>query len=459
MSQQSPEATGKTALGGDIGMTTIWGEAIDSFKDICGESLLKGDVKSFDDVQKKIESVSKVASGLDPEQEEKWDKAKRVGLDSLKYLKMLAGVASKASSLGLVPAGAADITSNALCFVFDIPVAIRRYHDAINAVFSKVSTALSQFRIYDSMESIGASLDDLLVQEIRKVMVSFVKLCAHVVKYRQGSRWRRLRQDFKSIFDEDSGLKEEMTKFEDALQQKRDVERTITLAQVVDTRKDMVQFLEQFIVFNKTFEDTQKRLQSVKDDTDRKKALENIRDSLSVPSTSETSHVLLVTGPPSSGKSSATAIITKHLEEFKDRTYVAHYFFPASAKRSDDERDTVRYVLKYMAFQIARVDDSVRKALSKACDEGSVSSRGSASLERLWTDLKIGSTGSGATYYLVFDGIENLPDDQANMLLDLIFSSKLGEQSARRVRVLLSGADDKFLWTPSMRNTPRIQME
>lgn len=99
MEQQSPEATRRTALGGDIGMMAIWDEAINSFKNICGESLLRGDVKSFDDVQKKIERVSKVASGLDPEEEEKWDKAKRVGLDSLKYLKMLVGVASKASSL------------------------------------------------------------------------------------------------------------------------------------------------------------------------------------------------------------------------------------------------------------------------------------------------------------------------------------------------------------------------
>lgn len=99
MEQQSPEAMRRTALGGDIGMMAIWDEAINSFKNICGESLLRGDVKSFDDVQKKIERVSKVASGLDPEEEEKWDKAKRVGLDSLKYLKMLVGVASKASSL------------------------------------------------------------------------------------------------------------------------------------------------------------------------------------------------------------------------------------------------------------------------------------------------------------------------------------------------------------------------
>lgn len=382
--------------------------------------------------------------------------------------------------------------------MFDIPVAIKGYHDAINDVFGKVSTALSQFRIYDSMESIDASLDDLLVQEIRAVMVSFVKLCAHVVKYRQGSRWKKLRQDFKSIFDDDSGLNREMTKFQDALQRKHDIEGTITLAQVADTRKDMVQILEHVIIFSKTSEETQKRLQSFKDDTDRKKALERIRDSLSVPSTvrldtkstqtctnifakccngtgswvtehesyrlwteskdeKDSSHVLFVSGPPSSGKSSVTAMITKRLEESKDRTYVAHYFFPASAKRSEDERDTVRYVLKYMAFQIARVDDSVRKALSKACDEGSVTLRGTASLERLWMDLKIGATGSGATYYLVFDGLENLPDNQASMLLNLIFSSKLAGQSARPVRVLLSGTE-KFLSAPSMRNALRIEM-
>ena len=46
---------------------------------------------------------------------------------------------------------------------------------------------------------------------------------------------------------------------------------------------------------------------------------------------------------------------------------MAHYFFPASANKSDDG-NSVTFALKYMAFQIARVDAVVQKALESACN-------------------------------------------------------------------------------------------
>ncbi|KAJ7764439.1 hypothetical protein B0H14DRAFT_371048 [Mycena olivaceomarginata] len=481
-------------------MSKMWVEAAKAFESICGESPQKGDMKNFDDVQRKIESSSKASYGLDAEQEDKWDMARSAGLQSLKYLKMLVGAASQASSFVPIPASVANITSTALCFVFDIPEAIKGYNDAINLVFGEVSSALSQFQIYQSMDNV----DPLLIRQIHQVMVSFVKLCAHVVKYRQGRKRDRLLRQIKSIFDDDSGLADEMDKFKRALQQQRDVEGTITLAVVVEMRQDLAGLLEGFIVFGKTTEETrrvvqevQKGVQSLNADADRSKMLIKIRDTLGVPSTvrldtkttqmctslaskcsdgtgswiwthdayttwtapkdKDTSHVLLVSGPPSSGKSRASALITKRLEEQKGRTYVAHYFFPTSTKRSDDEKKPVQSALKYMAFQIARVDATVQKTLGEACDAGAFSS--STNLDNLWEGLKIGALGSGATYYLVFDGLENLPDMQAKILLKFIFGPKLVEQSAGRVRVLASGIDDNFPDEPGVRSALRIHMD
>ncbi|KAJ6534644.1 hypothetical protein DFH09DRAFT_1325264 [Mycena vulgaris] len=482
-------------------MSKMWAEAAEAFESICGESLQKGDVKNFDDVQMRIESGSKASYGLDAEQEDKWEKAKSVGLQSLKYLKMLVGAASQASSFKVpIPASVANITSTALCFVFDIPEAIKGYNDAINLVFGEVSSALSQFQIYQLMDNV----DPLLIKRIHQVMVSFVKLCAHVVKYRQGHKRGRLLRQIKSIFDDDSGLADEMDKFKRALQQQRDVEGTITLAVVVETRQEFAGLLERSIVFGKTTEEThravqemQKGVQSLNEDADRIKTLIKIRDTLGVPSTvrldtkttqtctslankcsdrtgswiwthdayttwtapkdKDTSHVLLVSGPPSSGKTSASALITKRLEEQKGRTYVAHYFFPTSTKKSDDEKKPVQSALKYMVFQIARVDATVQKTLNKACDAGAFSS--STDLDNLWGGLNIGASGSGATYYLVFDGLENLPHKQAEILLKFIFGPKLAEQSAGRVRVLASGTDDKFPDEPGIGSALRIRMD
>ncbi|KAI1779641.1 hypothetical protein F4818DRAFT_400079 [Hypoxylon cercidicola] len=490
---------------GEVSVKELWAEAAKAFEEICGESLQRGDVKGFDDVQKKIEDASKASYGIDAE-EDKWEKAKNVGLKSLKYLKMLVGAASQASSFIPIPSSAANIASAALCFVFDIPVAIRGYNDAVDEVFSEVSSALSQFQIYTSMNNV----DPILIQKIHLVMVSFVKLCAHVVKYRQGRKRDRFLRQFKSIFEEDSGLGAEMDQFRKALRQQRDVEGTVTLAVVVETKHDIAIILEQSIVFAKTTEEThqlvqetQKDVQNFRDDADRSKTLIKIRDTLGVPATvrldtnttqtctniydrclnrtgswiwedeaytawtapnkdKETSHVLVLSGPASSGKTSASALITKRLEEQKGRTYVAHYYFPASTKKSDEEKNPVHSALKYMAFQIARVDATVLKPLGKACDAGpSVFRRSTSldSLDALWGELKIGTPGSSATYYLVFDGIENLPDKQTKMLLEFVFGPKLAKESAGRVRVLVSGTDDQFANKPAIISALRIRME
>ncbi|KAJ7200362.1 hypothetical protein GGX14DRAFT_400713 [Mycena pura] len=483
--QQPVDAAETKPLEGE--MSKMWVEAAKAFESICGESLQKGDVKNFDEVQRKIESSSKVSYGLDTEQKDKWDVAKSLGLQSLKYLKMLVGAASQATLFVPIPASVANITSTALCLVFDIPEAINGYNDAINLVFGEVSSALSQFQIYQSMDNV----DPLLIRQIHKVMVSFVKLCAHVVKYRHGRKWDRLLRQIKSIFDNDSGLAGEMEKFKQALQQQRDVEGTIMLAVVIKTRHEFAELLEQSIAFGKTTEEThwavqemQKGVQSLNEDADRIKTLIKIRDTLGVPSTvrldgnttqtctslaskcsdgtgswiwthdayatwtaprdKDTSHVLLVSGPPSSGKTRASALITKRLQEQKGRTYVAHYFFPTSTKKSDGEKNPVQSALKYMAFQIARVDATVQKTLGKVCDVGAFSS--STSLDNLWEGLKIGAPGSGATH---------TGGDTAQVH----FRPKLAKQSAGRVRVLASGIDDKFPDEPGIRSALRIHMD
>ncbi|KAK0619086.1 hypothetical protein B0T14DRAFT_554464 [Immersiella caudata] len=481
------------------GLTTmeeLWADAAKKFEDISGQSLLRGDVKGFDDVQKRIETAGQAATLPEDEKAKKWEKAKNVGLVSLRLLKMLVGAASQASSVIPIPGSVATVTSTALCFVFDIPEAIKGYEDAVDQVFSEVSSSLAQFHIYTTMEQVQ-QIHPSLVRQIHLVMISFVKLCAHVVKYRQGRRRDRLLQRVRSIFEDDSGLSDEMTEFKRVLQQQRDVEGTVTLGVVIETRQDIAILLEQLIVFGKTTEETnqlvsetQKGVQALRAESDRIKTLVKIRDALDVAKTvrldttstqtcdnlyakclegtgswiwrqddytkwtaasskdkekDPNSHILILSGPASSGKTSAGAMITKSLEEQKGRTFVAHYFWPTNTKKSDDAEHSVQSVLKYIAFQIARVDQTVLRALGKVADAGPSVFRkaGQENLEPLWDELKIGAPGSGATYYLVFDGIENLRDKQAEMLLKFVFGTKLADASGR-VRILLGGTDEKF---------------
>ena len=77
-------------------MEGLWAEAAKDFQKICGESLRKGEVQSFDDVRKKIEEAG--VGTREAGHEDKWQKAKAVGLEILKYLKLLVGTASQVSS-------------------------------------------------------------------------------------------------------------------------------------------------------------------------------------------------------------------------------------------------------------------------------------------------------------------------------------------------------------------------
>lgn len=98
-SQQMPDdVPAKKPPEGQLSMKEIWDAAAKEFEAICGESLQRGQIKSFEDVQKKIKSANQISNGADEEQNVKWEKAKSVGLQSLKYLKMLVGAASQASS-------------------------------------------------------------------------------------------------------------------------------------------------------------------------------------------------------------------------------------------------------------------------------------------------------------------------------------------------------------------------
>ncbi|KAL6907289.1 hypothetical protein GGI43DRAFT_257779 [Trichoderma evansii] len=484
-------------------MNQLWIEAAEYFKETCGESLQNGKIKGLDDVEKEIMSIHmKTADGDGNQEQDKWKKTKEIGLTSLKYLKMLVGAASSVAPFVPIPDGAVNIISSALCFVFNIPEAIKSYNDAIDKVFSDVSSALCQFRIFKTIDNI----DILLVRQIHLVLVSVVKVCAHVVKYRQGRKRDRFLQQVKSIF-EDSGLAERMKDFKQALQQQRDIEGTITLAVAMETKQGIAILQEQSLIVGETTEETllvaqetQKGVQTLTDDADRMKTLIKIRDTLGVEPTvrldtnttqtctdiaakcldgtgswiweheayvawtqkensSERLRLLFVYGPPSSGKTLVSALVTKRLEEQRGRAYVAHYFFPPRITKSDNEKDTIQMALKYMAFQIARVDVALQKVLGKACNEELSTIRHPENLSDIWKKLKIGITGPNTVYYLVFDGIENLPDQQADMLLEFIFSLQSARESSERVRILVSGTEDQYIRWSAAKSAHSIKID
>ncbi|KAJ7619353.1 hypothetical protein FB45DRAFT_871560 [Roridomyces roridus] len=151
-------------------------------------------------------------------------------------------------------------------------------------------------------------------------------------------------------------------------------------------------------------------------------------------------HTLLLMGHPSSGKTSVAALIAQRLEKQKeDGVYVAHYFFSSSTQKA--QANSVLTALKHsMTYQIARDDPTVLAALAGAAD-GKLSNDQVLSF---WQETKIGTPGSGAVYYLVFDGLDYLSREQAKKLFDFVFVTRLAKNPTAPMRVLLSGTNGWF---------------
>lgn len=406
-----------------------------------------------------------------------------------------------------------NLTTSALVFVFEIPEKIENYHEAIAQVFGEINPALARFQVYQSMHKTPS----MLIERMRNAMISFVKLCAHVVKFQQSGKRKRLLTITKVAILNDNELDAEMKVFRKQLRSLDSAESTVTLSEVIAQRLDIATGFETALIKMNMLEQAQfaayKDIRSMKEKIDRSEALTKISNELGLDGTvklhtpntqsydknrkkchqdtgswiwehgcykawinSKDQHhspVLLLSGPRSSGKTLATAQIVKKLQDeygkLEDRTFVAHYFFTRSVgatKKDEDVQTSVYSALKHMAYQIAMSDSAVRDALYYECIKGGGSafpSKGDLSV--LCRALHIGNPRSGATYYLVFDGLENLSRDRAKMLLGLVYGT--GQQrpwieTNGYVRMLLSGTDGQFdikAGAPSLKSALRIRME
>lgn len=145
-----------------------------------------------------------------------------------------------------IPSSATSIVANALCKVFEIPKNIEDYCCAIEDVFGQVQSALLQVHIFEDIAK-DHELPLELLRQIQYVLTSIVKVCAHVVKYKQGKRTYRLMQKVKVAFGGDVELSKAMEEFKEYAYQQQAVRGTIALAAALDTKGNSEELLKQFL--------------------------------------------------------------------------------------------------------------------------------------------------------------------------------------------------------------------
>lgn len=304
----------------------------------------------------------------------------------------------------------------------------------MEAAWESMSSPLAQL---DTYSTIQGPVNKGLLRQLEIVVICFVKLCAHLVRYQEASKSARAAENIQALYSRGATqFDNELTNFNRALQQLHNVEATSTFHTVKGTEQ--------------TVKGTQKEVKSLTSRQERVDQLQKIvsqfnltdkpdfdarltKHCIDVSSDcingtgawiwehsgykswtgtrdQDVSQLLVLSGPKSSGKTTVSAVIANELDKRDRLRYVAHHSFPNPEKKRG-VNNPFYAALKQMAFQFARADLSVRNILSANIGEISQGLKGTDNgLLATWDKLRIGAPESKSKYYLIFDGIENLPE-------------------------------------------------
>lgn len=385
---------------------------------------------------------------------------------------------------------------NAVFLLLDIPEQLKSFREAIDALFTTIAPYLGIFRIYDKMEQFN-DIEPELKRAIHAVMISFVDVCALAIRLRDSGKWQKFKSSMKvAILRDDSGIKAEIEKFESLTKTHHSVQSTQTLKVLLETRSDLIAFLEKDSERNQQIATDVASLKASDDNRkskdNRRKHIDNIMKKLGIEDSvyksfmetcdkprkdcisntagwftnlpnfknwaerdnCESDMLFMVTGSSHTGKTVVLSNMIHHLRSLHEastlsspRTLIAAYFFPSVTVKDDRDKRPISTALKCIAIQLAHLDAAYAESFSQSCDSKSenINFFKDADCQELWDFLEIGSPRGNTTLYLIFDGLSGLPDEspdtraQKEQLFRILCNSV---QSS--VRVLISVRRDMF---------------
>ena len=394
-----------------------------------------------------------------------------------------------------------------MSFLIDIPARINKVYEGLAELFEQISAFLGRFRIYQRIEQFS-SIDAELYDTTHRLMISFVNICSLSIDLLGGGTWKQITTGAKAVlFQDDSGVQKELDNFKSLVQRQSAVTETVTLEHVLKTEKQLTQLLtvacesgskltsieegvvnlgegvgvlvaaendrklqkitEEHVyeIEKKLFRKGEARKESEK--TFNENRSDSVRNSGSwlhdvseyekwIDPESDVDPLLLVSGGDKSGKSYLTSAVVNEIQsnlgdgdKGSTRKSVAYYFFPKRTDKSgigsSNDQQLAATALKCMAVQIAVQNKGYAKDLATLCKSKEELYFKDSSCKELWNFLKFSSPGRDVTCFLLFDGLDQLSDENAGQLLEVLGTLRPPTQSARpQLRVFASGTPRTF---------------
>lgn len=389
----------------------------------------------------------------------------------------------------------AGLCFNAVSYLVAIPGKVSKIYGTIGELFDRISVCLSQFKIYERIEQYRR-IDPALLSTIHSILASLVNICALSIQHLDGGKFEYMKQTIRvALFDEDSGTSAELRNLSLLAQTQSAIVGSLTLESVLMSESKLTELLTNFegleqkvdsigdgvsqlVAYEKARIKKEILLQKIAKNLDlpgtvkkdtlkiQLEKIQNEKISDRLPGTGKwldavseytdwedrdsptAKSVLLLIGEESFGKSILTSTIVSKLqarygqgEGASTRTYVAFYYF---REKTDQKVPTVEYALKCMSYQLAYDDEVYRKDMESLCNS-KASDIGSADFVNLWKYLKLGSSKTDVTYFLIFDGIDQVEKKNAKQLLQILSALENSEEMDQlRLRIMLTGRKTAF---------------
>lgn len=474
----------------------MWIEAQNRFKKTTKKSLDQRNNRSLDDV---LRELDKRFNTDDAQEGGAQHRVKELASNVLTFIELLGGIAAQGASIVFGPA---NLCFNAMQFLIDIPAKVSKFHEGLALLFEKISTFMKQFKVYQRIEQY-AKVDVELKQSTHKLLIAFVDICGLSIDAVSGSKLKKMWTVAKiALFEDDSGVQEKLKEFQMLIDHQSQISDAVTLEHVVKTEhilSDMRKALDdstQLLTENSLKTDIVVKYvnnsagQKEQQDQSERICKKLSNSPLSIKETiqrlerdseqmghemlsgtgswledivsynrwtdleSETSSLLYLSGENGSGKSCLALHV---LNSFKDRyslsisehstadtnpLRVASAFYRFVKNEQLPREDAIKYSLKCMAAQIAKQSTVYSKKLDSQLKSRDVSIFKDMDVKELSEELlltpKIKDTTDTA-YVLLFDGVDQLSDDDASQLLAATVA-----MNSSKVRIVITGTETTF---------------
>ncbi|PWY76800.1 hypothetical protein BO83DRAFT_436284 [Aspergillus eucalypticola CBS 122712] len=412
------------------------------------------DVKSFEDLMKKISSGEK---GDDDESRETRQKF----LAIVSALQTLTGPVKCATDIAFSPASAC---ASALSFILEIPSKVHGIHESIRAVIDEVEPRFTEIRVYYGM---GTVIDPVLIISVCNVMMAFIILCAQCVKLLEKGKAYRYFKEGKWIMSNQNPIRDSLDKLKALAEQKEQVQSMIILKEILNS-SDKIDIVDGKI--DGISEYVSKR----SDEVTRQDDLSRIKKDLRVTSKdgvlmghrvyTETLRMakdktcqflesksymnwalnkdegvpplLLITGEVGTGKSVCAA--SMFLDIKKKETFAAYYSFSPMPKSPKDHQQPLEDCVRATGLQLAEQNLDYRRRLLHLLKMGEGRAQGT-DYKGLLDTLNVWQAPDKMVCYLVLDGLDNLAEQECKDFMNHLITNQIPSKR-NSLRVCVTGS-------------------